>query len=333
MAAKPSAKQRLTLFETMLLIRRFEELNVQIWPKYRYMGLQHLYIGHEATASGVGNAMGKGDLVFTTHRNHGYVLARDVDPGRALAEVLGREGGTNRGRGGPWHISDKSKGILSTSAMLGGGAGLGIGAAYGLKKRRAKAVSVVHMGDGTLPEGIAYESFNMASVFSLPVLFLFENNAIEGGRGGMVAMKRWQDLPATLQIHCEGPVDGGDPDAVFAATTKSLARIRAGRGPVFLQCNIEAWPGSHMSPPTLPTGVTDLNLALTPQKITGKHAAWGRQDPLLRYARTIIKAKQASLQDLLAIDRRVAKRLEAALAYAEGSPFPSADGALDYVYA
>jgi TPP-dependent pyruvate/acetoin dehydrogenase alpha subunit len=331
--AKPTAKQRLALFETMLLIRRFEELNVHIWPKHKYMGQQHLYIGHEATASGVGHAMGKNDLIFSTHRNHGYVLARGVDPGRALAEVLGREGGTNKGRGGPWHIADASKGALQTSAMLGGGAGIGVGAAYGLKKKRGKGVAVVHMGDGTFPEGIAYESFNMAAVFGLPVLFLCENNAIEGGRGGMVSLNKWMDLPRALNIHCEGPVDGGDPDAVFAATSKILDRIRKKGGPGFLQTNIEAWPGSHMSPPGFPTGVTDLTLAMNPKKISGKHADWIRQDPVLRYAKALIRSKASTLDKLQKIDAAVDKRLKGALDYAESSPFPDPSTALDYVFA
>jgi pyruvate dehydrogenase E1 component alpha subunit len=331
--AKPTAKQRLALFETMLLIRRFEELNVHIWPKHKYMGQQHLYIGHEATATGVGQAMGKNDLIFTTHRNHGYVLARGVDPSRALAEILGREDGTNKGRGGPWHIADKSKGVLATSAMLGGGAGLGVGAAYGLKKKRNKGIAVVHMGDGTFPEGIAYESFNMAAVFGLPVLFVCENNAVEGGRGGLVSLKRWMDLPRALNIPCEGPVDGGDPDAVFAAASKVLDRIRKKGGPAFLQTNIEAWPGSHMSPPGFPTGVTDLALALNPKAIKGKHADWSKQDPVLRYTRTLIKAKVATLQSLQAIDAKIAKRMEQALAFAEGSPYPRAETAADYLFA
>ena len=172
MAITPIARRRLALFETMLLIRRFEELTIRIWPRHSYIGQQHLYIGHEATAAAVGMAMRRSDLVQTTHRNHGYVLARGVDPGRALAEVLGRSGGTNRGRGGPWHIADKSKGILSTSAMVGGSVALAVGTGYGLKMRRRNEVSVAHFGDGTFPEGITYEAFNLASVFSLPVLFV-----------------------------------------------------------------------------------------------------------------------------------------------------------------
>lgn len=331
MAARQSAKLRLQLFERMLLIRRFEELNIEIWPRHSYMGRQHLYIGHEAIAAAVGLATRRSDIINTTHRNHGYVLAGGVDPGKALAEILGREGGTNRGRGGPWHISDASRGFLTTSTQLGGGLGLGIGAAFGLKNKRSKGVSVVHMGDGTMPEGLVYECFNMASVLSLPALFICENNAIPE-RGGLLAVKRWDDVPRALSIHCEPPVDGNDAGATYALVSKSLARIRRTGKPVFIQPNVKAWPGSHKAVPEYTTGVTDLALAWE-RRPRDPHAAWNRTDPILRMARTILAARQAKREDLLTIDARIGKRLERALAYAEASPFPKPRSALEGVFA
>jgi len=332
MAANQSTKLRLALFERMLLIRRFEELNIEIWPRHLYMGRQHLYIGHEGVAAAVGLAMKRGDICNTTHRNHGYVLARGVDPGKALAEILGRVGGTNQGRGGPWHISDKSHGILTTSAQLGGGLGLGVGAGFGLKWKPSKPVSVVHFGDGTMPEGLVYESFNMASVFSLPVLFVCENNAVPE-RGGLLAVKGWQDVPRALSIHCEPPVDGNDCGAVYNLVSKSLARIRRTGRPVFIQPNVKAWLGSHKAIPEYTTGVTDLAMAWDAKRITGPHADWNHGDPIIRMARVILRAKQGTRDHLLAIDAKVAKRLEAALAYAEASPFPKPRSALDGVFA
>ena len=334
MAKTPDAKRRLAMFETMLLIRRFEEMNIRLYPQHSYMGQQHLYIGHEATAAGISAAMKPGDFLFTTHRNHGYSLARGIDPKRALAEVLGREGGTNRGRGGPWHIADKTKGLLQTSAMLGGGAGLGVGAGFALQRQKKKGVSVVHMGDGTLPEGIVYESFNMAAVFKLPVLFVCENNFVPGGRGGKVSAKSWDAVPRALSVRCEPPVDGRDPDPVFALASKAIERIRKGGGPVFIQPDMAAWPGSHMSPPEFATGVTDLRQAWGEVPIAGPHAAWiKKQDPVILYARKLVKSKRASPKDLLAIDGRVAKRLDEAKAYAEASPFPKVETVLDNVFA
>ncbi|MDH3242121.1 MAG: thiamine pyrophosphate-dependent enzyme [Alphaproteobacteria bacterium] len=332
MAARLNGKLRLGLFERMLLIRRFEEMNIEIWPRHSYMGRQHLYIGHEAIAAAVGLATKRGDICNTTHRNHGYVLARGVDPGKALAEILGREGGTNGGRGGPWHISDKAHGFLTTSAQLGGGLALGVGAGFGLKGKRGKRVSVVHFGDGTMPEGLVYESFNMASVLALPVLFVCENNAIPE-RGGLLAVKHWDDVPRALSIHCEPPVDGNDAGAVYAVVDKALARIRRTGKPVFIQPNVKAWPGSHKAVPEYTTGVTDLAMAWDAKRAKGPNADWNRTDPVLRMARVLLRAKQATRGDIEAVDAKIGRRLKAALAYAEASPFPKPRSALRGVYA
>ena len=126
MAKGLSPTERMALFERMLLIRRFEEAIIDLAPDHPYIGRQHLYIGHEAVAAPAAAVLGANDLCFTTHRNHGYIIARGVAPGRALAEVLGRAGGTNGGRGGPWHITERDAGFLATSAMesmLSGGIG------------------------------------------------------------------------------------------------------------------------------------------------------------------------------------------------------------------
>ena len=331
---KPTGTRGLAIFEKMLLIRRFEELNIQILPRLKRRTAT-VYIGHEATAAAVLHDTTVDDLVFSTHRNHGYVLAKGVDPARALAEVFGREGGTNRGRGGPWHISDKSKGVLATSAMLGGGTGLGVGAAYALKMKGNGAASIVHLGDGTLPEGIVYEAFNIAKVFKLPVLFVCENNPIEGGRGeGMLSFEALTDLPRAMRIHCEGPIDGGDADAVSAAATRAFSQIRGGLGPVFLQTDIMAWPGGRLSPPRLPYGPTDLNSAFEQKEFDDpKYGAWWKQDPILRFVRALVAGGRATLEQLLDLDRKIDSRLGQALAYAEASPKPAAETALDNVFA
>lgn len=329
---RPNRTRRLAVFEKMLLIRRFEELNIQIIPRLNRRTVT-VYIGHEATASAVLQGATVDDLVFSTHRNHGYVLAKGVDPGRALAEIFGREHGTNRGRGGPWHIADKSKGILATSAMLGGGTGLGVGAAYALKMKGNGSASFVHLGDGTLTEGIVYEAFNMAQVFKLPVFFVCENNPVKGGRAGLLSFETLTSLPRALGIHCEGPIDGGDADAVFAAATRALTRVRGGLGPVFLQTNIMAWPGSRLSPPRLPYGPTDLNSAFEQKEFSDQnYSAWWRQDPVLRYVRMLVEDGQATLEHLLNLDREINSRLDKALAYAESSPKPAAETALDNVF-
>jgi pyruvate dehydrogenase E1 component alpha subunit len=235
-------------------------------------------------------------------------------------------------RGRPWHISDASRGILTTSGQLGGCVGLGVGAGFGLKWKRSKPVSVIHFGDGTMPEGITYESFNMASVFDLPVLFVCENNA-HPGRGGLVAIKGWHDIPQALSIHCEPPVDGNDAVAVYNLVTRSLARIRRTGKPVFIQPNVTSWPGAHTSVPEFTTGVTDLAMAWDAKRSKGKYAAWNRGDPIIRLAQSLLRQKKASRDALLRIDAKIARRMNAALAYAEASPFPKPRTAGDGVFA
>jgi pyruvate dehydrogenase E1 component alpha subunit len=222
-----------------------------------------------------------------------------------------------------------------TSAMLGGAVGLGIGAAFAQKMNGNGAASFVHLGDGTFPEGIVYEAFNMAKVMKLPVLFVCENNPVKGGRGwGMLSFAALTDLPRAMGIPCEGPVDGGDADAVFAAATRALTRIRGGEGPAFLQADILAWPGAKLSPAALPYGPTDLKSAFEQKEFDDKnYGEWWKQDPILRYGRMLVGEKQATLDELLAVDREIHGRLEQALAYAEASPKPGAEAALDNVFA
>jgi len=318
----------------MILMRRFEEEVLRIAQDHPYVGRQHLHIGHEATGAAVVSQLGPDDLFHTTHRNHGYIIARGADPGRAFAEIMGRKDGLNGGRGGPWHLCDRKAGFLSTSAMVGGSVGLAVGAGFGLKTQGSGAVSVTHFGDGTLDEGICFEALNLASIFTLPVLFLCENNAKEGQRpSSMLAAKALRDLPEALQIRAI-VVDGRDADAVAEGARESLAHIRAGEGPVFLQANLERWPGSHQTRPEFPTGVTDLALAWEEERIAGPHAEWVRDhDGLRAFTRTLVDDGTLSRDRVLEMDRDVLDRLEAARAFAEASPYPDPSSLMTCVFA
>src|SRR4051794_4328492 len=163
--------------EAMLTIRRFEETVVGLFEAHEFMTHFHLYIGQEATGVPLMDALGPDDKIATHHRNHGHVLARGADPKIALAEILGRENGMNRGAGGTMHLSDTERGFLSTSAIVGGSISLSIGAAFALKSQGGDAVAVGLFGDGALEEGVAYESLNFAALWSLPVVFVCENNS------------------------------------------------------------------------------------------------------------------------------------------------------------
>ena len=334
MAEGLSKEARLALFERMLLMRRFEEMVIHAAAAHKYIGRNHLYIGHEATGAAALTQLEAGDLSYTTHRNHGHLIARGADPGKALAEIMGRAGGLNGGRGGTWHLCDTSVGFHSTSAMVGGSIGLSIGGGYALKHQRKGRVSVALFGDGTLDEGISYEALNFASVFGLPVLFLCENNSKAGQRpSSMLAAKALGDVPRALNMATE-IVDGADAEAVHATIKSVLARIRKEGKPVFVEATLERWPGSHQLKPEFTTGITDVSTAWDEGKIGGEYAEWTRKfDPIRRFARSLLESKTATKDDLLAIDKRVTQQMQAARDYAEASPFPKPESAFAGAFA
>ena len=334
MAEGLSKEARLALFERMLLMRRFEEMVIHVAAAHKYIGRNHLYIGHEATGAAALTQLEPGDLSYTTHRNHGHFIARGADPSKSLAEIMGRSGGLNGGRGGTWHLADAALGFPTTSAMVGGSIGLSIGGAYALKFQKKGRVSVALFGDGTLDEGISYEALNFASVFELPVLFLCENNSKVGQRpSSMLAAKALCDVPRALNMATE-LVDGADVEAVHAVIKSALARIRKESKPVFVETTLERWPGSHQLKPEFTTGITDVSAAWDESKISGEHAEWTRKfDPIRRFGRKLLESNTATKDDLLAIDKRVTQQMQAARDFAEASPFPKPESAVAGAFA
>jgi len=333
MTASLTSAQRLALFERMLLMRRFEEEVISAAAAHKNIGRNHLYIGHEGVGGPALVQLGERDVTHSTHRNHGHMIARGVDPGKALAEIMGRIGGLCGGKGGTWHMTDPSKGFGSTSAMVGGSIGMSVGAGFA-RKQQGSGVSVALFGDGVLDEGISYESLNYCSKFSLPVLFLCENNSQEGAHiTSMLAAKRLTDVPASLDIETH-VVDGADTEAVHEVVREALAKIRGDSRPVFIEAQLARWPGSHQMRPEYTTGVTDVALAWEEGRIAGDHAGWVRDhDPIRLYAGKLLSAGAATKDDILAIDARVKDQMAAARAYAEASPFPDASAALEHVFA
>jgi acetoin:2,6-dichlorophenolindophenol oxidoreductase subunit alpha len=329
----PTHDQQVALLRTMLRMRRFEETVIHLAKAHDYIGRQHLHIGHETTGAAVATVFKSGDKVHSTHRNHGFLIACGVDAGKAYAEILGRAGGLNGGKGGTWHLCDP-KVTSSTSAMVGGSIALAVGTANAMKVLKSDNVSVAHFGDGTLDEGIAYEALNMASIFELPVLFLCENNAKTGQRpSSMLAAKSLCDVPKALSIP-SSLVNGADAEATLAAIHDAVKQIRATRKPVFLEVTLERWPGSHQVHAEFPTGITDLSMAWDESKIAGKHADWiKRFDPLRLYVKKLVETKAMSRDEVLALDKGIQDEIAKARAFAEASPFPKAETALEGAFA
>jgi TPP-dependent pyruvate/acetoin dehydrogenase alpha subunit len=320
------------LLARMLLMRRFEETVISVAAAHK-LGRQHLAIGHEAVGAPALMQLKDGDLAYSTHRNHGHMIARGVDPGKALAEIMGRAGGLCGGKGGTWHMTDPRLGFQSTSAMVGGSIGLAVGGAFALKQAGKGNVAVALFGDGVLDEGISYEAMNLAALLRLPVLFLCENNSKAGERQtSQLAAAELVDVPRALCI-ASAVVDGGDPEAVDAAVARALTRIRERGEPVFVEARLTRWPGSHQIKHEFSTGATDLRMTWDDSNVPAEHAEWVRADPILNYTRALISRSDLTRDDALALDRKAVETMAAARAYAEASPFPAPETAVAGVFA
>ena len=326
--------------ESMLTIRRFEETIVGLFLEHEFMTHYHLYIGQESTGVALMEALGPDDKIATHHRNHGHVLARGADPKRALAEILGRETGLNRGVGGTLHMSDTERGFISTSSIVGGSISLATGAAFALKSQGGDAVAVGLFGDGALEEGVSYESLNFAALLSLPAVYVCENNsegALGSAGGGfptsVSAVDDLTKIPQTFGIPVE-TVDGRSVDEVFAVATRAVEHARQRKGPYFIHVATARFAGSQPLWPTLPTGETDISMAWDASRMEGEHAAWFREhDPVLRYARELLGAGDIDQEELGRLDARARAQIAEARQFALDSPRPAPDGALDYVFA
>jgi pyruvate dehydrogenase E1 component alpha subunit len=338
MAANLPTDVAWTILERMLLIRRFEEAVLKLSYEKKFTGHYHLYIGQEATGAAAMAVLDQRDYLSTTHRNHGHLIARGADPGRAMAEILGRATGLNGGRGGTIHLSDPDLGFISTSGIVGGCISLGTGAGYACRQRRNGAVSAIFFGDGALEEGVSFEALNIASLWKLPVVFLCENNSTGSwapGEGYPTLVHASTDLGsiarsvniATVRI------DGADATACYAAIGDAVAQCRAGKGPVFVEAVTRRWPGNNPLWPEPATGETDIRMATGDAKPSGEHADWlERHDPVLRLGRDLAR-DPPTVARIKALDAACAKRIDAAVKFALASPLPDAASAFDHVFA
>ncbi len=331
--------QKLKILEQMLVIRRFEESLVHLFEQQAFMAHFHLYIGQEATGVAMMETLKAGDKLATTHRNHGHVLARGADPARAMAEILCRTTGLCHGYGGTLHLTDPDVGFIHTSSIVGGCISLATGAAFALKNEGGDSVAVAFFGDGSLEEGISFESMNFAALWSLPIVYVCENNSkgalgsVKGGFPTMVsAVKDITSIPKCFGMPVE-TVDGRNVDDVHAAMSRLVSHARERKGPAFLHAVTERWAGSKPLWPELPTGVTDLSMAWNDSGISGEHADWYRNhDPILIYVRELLR-DGASREEIIALDRAVDARMAQARKFAQESPLPPAETALDHVLA
>jgi pyruvate dehydrogenase E1 component alpha subunit len=307
----------------MLLIRRFEEQVDELYRGAKMPGLAHLYIGEEAVAVGVCAALRDDDYITSTHRGHGHCLAKGAAPDRMFAELLGREAGYCRGKGGSMHIADQERGNLGANAIVGGSAGIATGAAMSARWRGTDQVAACFFGDGALGQGLLYEAMNMASLWRLPVIYVCENNLYneythysETTAGDLAARSRAFGIETV-------EVDGQDVEAVHGATAAAVARARGGDGPSFLLCHTYRYLGHH---------VGDVDRAYYRSK--EEEESWRRErDPLALLAGRLAAAGAVRPDQLEAFDEEVRTVVAEGVAFALAAPFPELSEVTEDVYA
>ncbi|TCO49611.1 pyruvate dehydrogenase E1 component alpha subunit [Kribbella antiqua] len=305
------------LYRTVRLIRRFEERAIDFVRSGEIDGGIHPYIGQEAIAAGVCAALGPSDVITSTHRGHGHVLARGVNPARLFAELMGRESGLNKGRGGSMHAADFSLGILGANAIVGAAGSIATGAAWAARRQGRDTVAATFFGDGAMNEGMLLEAFNLAALWQVPVIFVCENNGyattmpVESAVAGSVTARAQAfGIPGFT-------IDGQDPEKVLAATKSAVGRARSGKGPTFLECTTYRFDAHH----------TFEHRARLTYRTTEEVSAGRSRDPVE------IQGARLTAVDRADVDAEVEALLDAAAGIALGSAHPDPAAALAYLYA
>jgi TPP-dependent pyruvate/acetoin dehydrogenase alpha subunit len=312
----------LDMYRKMAAIRQFEEHANDLYQRALMPGLTHLYQGEEGVAVGVCEALRADDYITSTHRGHGHCLAKGAAPDRMFAELLGKEAGYCRGKGGSMHIADPATGNLGANAIVGGSAGIATGAALSSKRLGDGRVTVCFFGEGALGQGLLYEVMNMAQLWLLPVIYVCENNLYneythysETTAGEILAR------PAAFGILAES-VDGQEVLSVYAAATRLVDRARRGQGPAFLLCNTYRYRGHH---------VGDINREYRTKQ---EEQNWlSQRDPIKLLGDHLIEQKLADPASLDAIVSQVKIELAQAVEFAINASYPAVEQAEQDVYA
>lgn len=310
----------LEYFRTMWTIRRFDETIDELFAAGRLHGTTHLYIGEEAVAAGAIGELKPGDVITSTHRGHGHNIALGGNIRAMMAELLGRSDGYSQGRGGSMHIADRSRGNLGANGIVAGGIPIAVGAALGFHMQNMANVVLAFLGDGALNEGGFHEAANVAAIWSLPVVFIVENNQY-GMSGSVQEMFRLQHLADRAQAYgIPGLlVDGMDVFQVAETVRAAMDRARQGQGPSLIEAITYRYKGHSKS---------DANRYRTREEIQ----QWRQRDPIIRI-RQFLLAQGVSQQELDSIVGRVRIAVQEALEFAESSPWPDPSQLESVVYA
>ncbi len=318
--SKFSKETYIKWYKDMLLIRKFEEKTGQLYIQQKFGGFCHLYIGQEAIVAGTASACQAGDKHMTAYRDHGHPIALGTNPRVLMAELYGRSTGCSKGKGGSMHFFDKERNFMGGHGIVGAQIAMGAGVAFAEQYNGTDNVAFVSMGDGAVRQGALHETFNMAMIWKLPVVFIIENNNYAMG----TSVERTTNVTdlSKIGLSYEMPsriVNGMRPEDVHEAIEEAAARGRRGDGPTLLDIRTYRYKGHSMS---------------DPQKYRSKDevAEWMEQDPIEHCLTVIRDNKWMNDKEIEAIEDWVKKEVAESVEFAENSPFPEAHELYEDVY-
>lgn len=311
----------LMMYERMLKIRHFETKVGELFRRAELPGFVHLYLGQEATAVGACAALNEDDYITSTHRGHGHIIAKGGDLKCMMAELFGKVTGYNKGKGGSMHIAAPSLGILGAQGIVGGGIPIATGAALSAKLRKSGQVVVCFFGDGASNQGTFHEAINIAASFSLPAVYLCENNLYGVGTRQSQVRKikdiaeraKAYDIPGVV-------VEGNDVIAVYQATKEAANRARAEEGPTLIECKTYRWHTHFEGEP---------DTYRPPEEVE----TWKKREPIAPFRRLLIKNNTLTGAEADEVEERVRNEVEEAVRFARSSPSPELEMALRDVWA
>ncbi|MCL6443102.1 MAG: thiamine pyrophosphate-dependent dehydrogenase E1 component subunit alpha [Alicyclobacillus sp.] len=311
------------LYRKMKLIRRFEEEVRTLVNQNRIAGVTHEYIGEEAVAVGVCSALREDDVITSTHRGHGHIIAKGGDVRRMMAELFGRVTGYNLGRGGSMHIADLSLGIFGANGIVAAGVPIAAGAALASQYRGADSVAVAFFGDGASNQGVLHETMNLSAIWNLPVIFVCENNgyAVSTPISEMLPVPTISSRAAAYGFPGE-TVDGMDVLAVYRAAEIAVQRARSGGGPTLLEFQTYRYVGHHTAEET-----QGLNY-----RTQDEIESWRKRDPIEYWSAWLSNQGIWSESTRSEIDAGIEALIAEAVQYADSSPWPAPEDALEHMY-
>jgi pyruvate dehydrogenase E1 component alpha subunit len=310
-----------SLYEQMLLIRRFEEQSGRLYMQGKIRGFLHLYIGQEAVAVGAISPLREDDYIITHYRDHGHALARGMDPKIIMAELMGKATGSSGGRGGSMHLFDAARGFMGGHAIVGSQMPIAVGLALAIKYRREDRAVLCFLGDGAVQEGEFHEAMNLASLWTLPVLFCLENNLYAMGTHIERTRAAGKDIYLAADAYKipASQIDGMDVVAVLEATSQALQRVRAGSGPVFIEAMTYRFVGHSIQDPQSYRKSEEVD-------------RWRIKDPIDTFKEMCLVEGLIDDEQIAHIDKRVETVVARAVEFAEESAEPSAESLYEHVY-